>query len=205
MAGHAADAIAQGHADVVVLVYGSTTRADLKKGLRTANLSYGARGPIQFEVPYGHSLIAKYAMSARAPHARVRHDDRATRRGRGLGPVQRAVQSRRLLPRPAHDRRRAFVEDDRRPVHQAAVLHPIGRRLRSDPRRRGPRARHAEEAGVDPRPRSTRVPHHHERVARLHRVAGRDLGPDRVRARPESHPTRSTSAPSTTRSPTWRW
>jgi acetyl-CoA acetyltransferase len=65
MAGHAADAIAQGHADVIVLVYGSTTRADLKKGLRTANLSYGARGPIQFEVPYGHSLIAKYAMSAR--------------------------------------------------------------------------------------------------------------------------------------------
>lgn len=65
MAAHATDAIAQGHADVVVLVYGSTTRADLKKGLRTANLSYGARGPIQFEVPYGHSLIAKYAMSAR--------------------------------------------------------------------------------------------------------------------------------------------
>src|SRR5262245_60080686 len=63
MACHAADAIALGHADVVVLVYGSTTRADLKKGIRRANLSYGNRGPMQFEAPYGHSLIAKYAMS----------------------------------------------------------------------------------------------------------------------------------------------
>jgi acetyl-CoA acetyltransferase len=65
MAAHAADAIAQGHADVVALVYGSTTRADLKRRMRTANLSFGARGPVQFEVPYGHTLIAKYAMSAR--------------------------------------------------------------------------------------------------------------------------------------------
>jgi len=64
MAAHAVDAIAAGHADVVVLTYASTARADLKKGLRTANLSFGARGPVQYEVPYGHTLIAKYAMSA---------------------------------------------------------------------------------------------------------------------------------------------
>ncbi len=63
MAAHAVDAIAQGHADVIVLSYGSTTRADLKKGRRTANLSFGARGPLQYEVPYGHTLIAKYGMS----------------------------------------------------------------------------------------------------------------------------------------------
>ncbi len=65
MACHAVDAIAMGHADVVVLVYGSTTRADLKRGQRRANLSYGMNGPVQFEVPYGHTLIAKYAMSTR--------------------------------------------------------------------------------------------------------------------------------------------
>jgi acetyl-CoA acetyltransferase len=63
MAAHAVDAIAMGRADVVVLSYGSTTRADLKKGRRTANLSFGARGPVQYEVPYGHTLIAKYGMS----------------------------------------------------------------------------------------------------------------------------------------------
>ncbi|MEU9876503.1 thiolase C-terminal domain-containing protein [Streptomyces phaeochromogenes] len=65
MAAHAADAIAAGHANTVLLVYGSTARADIKAGRRTGNLSFGARGPLQFEVPYGHTLIAKYAMAAR--------------------------------------------------------------------------------------------------------------------------------------------
>ncbi|GAA1900196.1 thiolase C-terminal domain-containing protein [Streptantibioticus ferralitis] len=65
MATHASDAIAAGHANAVLLVYGSTARADLKARRRTANLSFGARGPLQFEVPYGHTLIAKYAMAAR--------------------------------------------------------------------------------------------------------------------------------------------
>ncbi|MYW68063.1 acetyl-CoA acetyltransferase [Streptomyces sp. SID8379] len=65
MAAHAADAIAAGHARAVLLVYGSTARADIKAGRRTSNLSFGARGPLQFEVPYGHTLVAKYAMAAR--------------------------------------------------------------------------------------------------------------------------------------------
>ncbi|MFE1934808.1 acetyl-CoA acetyltransferase [Streptomyces sp. NPDC059474] len=65
MAAHAADAIAAGHARAVLLVYGSTARADIRAGRRTANLSFGARGPLQFEVPYGHTLVAKYAMAAR--------------------------------------------------------------------------------------------------------------------------------------------
>jgi acetyl-CoA acetyltransferase len=65
MASHAADAITAGHADVVLLTYGSTARADLKKGLRGASINWGARGPLQWEVPYGHTLISKYAMAAR--------------------------------------------------------------------------------------------------------------------------------------------
>ncbi|MFF3323033.1 acetyl-CoA acetyltransferase [Streptomyces sp. NPDC002889] len=65
MAAHAADAIAAGHANAVLLVYGSTARADIRAGRRTANLSFGARGPLQFEAPYGHTLVAKYAMAAR--------------------------------------------------------------------------------------------------------------------------------------------
>jgi acetyl-CoA acetyltransferase len=65
MAAHAADAIAAGHADVILLAYGSTARADLKQGLRTANLDWGGRGPMQWEAPYGHTLISKYAMAAR--------------------------------------------------------------------------------------------------------------------------------------------
>ena len=65
MAAHAADAISAGHANVVLLAYGSTARADLRKGLRTANLDWGSRGPLQWEAPYGHTLISKYAMAAR--------------------------------------------------------------------------------------------------------------------------------------------
>ncbi|MCX4591254.1 acetyl-CoA acetyltransferase [Streptomyces sp. NBC_01549] len=65
MAAHATDAIAAGHAEAVLLVYGSTARADIKAGRRTGDLSFGALGPLQFEVPYGHTLIAKYAMAAR--------------------------------------------------------------------------------------------------------------------------------------------
>ena len=62
---HAVAAIAQGQIDTVLLSYGSTSRADLKRKSRTANLFFGNRGPIQFDAPFGHTLIAKHAMSAR--------------------------------------------------------------------------------------------------------------------------------------------
>ena len=65
MAEHAMAAIAEGLAEVVVLSYGSTTRADLKRRLRGANLAFSSRGPSQFDAPWGHTLIAKYAMVAR--------------------------------------------------------------------------------------------------------------------------------------------
>jgi acetyl-CoA acetyltransferase len=65
MARHAALAIANGLADVVVLTYASTSRAQLKRGDRTASISLGNRDISQFDSPYGHTLIAKYAMSAR--------------------------------------------------------------------------------------------------------------------------------------------
>ena len=41
---HATAAIQAGHAETVLLVYGSTTRSDLKAGRRLANLSFGGRG-----------------------------------------------------------------------------------------------------------------------------------------------------------------
>jgi acetyl-CoA acetyltransferase len=65
LAEHAMAAVAQGLVEVVVITYGSTQRADLKKKLRLANRVFGNRGPGQFDVPYGHTLIAKYAMVAR--------------------------------------------------------------------------------------------------------------------------------------------
>jgi acetyl-CoA acetyltransferase len=65
MAAHATDAIAEGRADVVLVTYGSTAKSDLARGLRSANLDWGSRGPQQWEAPYGHTLISKYAMAAR--------------------------------------------------------------------------------------------------------------------------------------------
>jgi acetyl-CoA acetyltransferase len=65
MVEHATAAIAERHAEVVVLAYASTARADLKRRERRANLSFGSRGPVQFDTPFGHTLIAKYAMAAR--------------------------------------------------------------------------------------------------------------------------------------------
>jgi acetyl-CoA acetyltransferase len=65
MAAHAADAIAQGRADVILLSYGSTARSDLRNKLRTGSLDWGSRGPMQWETPYGHTLVSKYAMAAR--------------------------------------------------------------------------------------------------------------------------------------------
>jgi acetyl-CoA acetyltransferase len=65
MAAHAVDAISAGHADVILLTYGSTARSDLRAGLRTANLDWGSRGPQQWEAPHGITLISKYAMAAR--------------------------------------------------------------------------------------------------------------------------------------------
>lgn len=64
MARHATAAIAAGFVDVVVLSYASTTRADLKRQVRTSNLSFGMRGNLQYDAPYGHTLVSKYAMVA---------------------------------------------------------------------------------------------------------------------------------------------
>lgn len=65
MVEHATAAIQAGHVETVVLAYGSTTRADLKRRRRSANIAFAARGPYQFDVPFGHSLISKYAMATR--------------------------------------------------------------------------------------------------------------------------------------------
>ena len=67
------------------------------------------------------------------PHVRVRHDDRAARRDRRIRQVQRRPQPTRLLPGPDHHRGRPVVADDRRPFHEAPLLHPFRRRRRDRP------------------------------------------------------------------------
>ena len=135
MAAHAADAIAAGRADVVLLTYGSTARSDLRIGLRTANLDWGSRGPQQWEAPYGITLISKYAMAAR----RHMHQYGTTleqlaevavsaRYNAGHNPDAQAHG-------PDHHRRCSGQQNDCRSLHGTAVLPPLGWRSGSRTRR----------------------------------------------------------------------
>jgi len=116
MAAHAVDAIARGHAEVVLLAYGSTARTDLKTGRRSANVSFGAGGPAQYETPAGASLVSKYAMAAR----RHMHDFGTT-----LDQLARvAVEARKFAAlNPAAERRDPITLAD---IHNArAVADPL--------------------------------------------------------------------------------
>ena len=139
MVDHAAAAIAQGLVDVVVLVYGSTARADLKRRRRSANLSFGSRGPSQFDSPFGHTLIAKYAMVAR------RHMHEFGTTIEQLAEIAVSARYNASLNPDAYYREPITIDDvpvggdDGRPVHEAALLHPFRRRRCGGAGRRGPR------------------------------------------------------------------
>lgn len=61
---HAVGAIEAGLCDVALLNYASTSRSDLKRKVRSANVAIDARGPAQFESAYGHTVIGRHAMAA---------------------------------------------------------------------------------------------------------------------------------------------
>ena len=48
-----------------LLVYAATPKSDVARGYRSADAALGPRGPNQYEVPFGPTLISKYAMVAR--------------------------------------------------------------------------------------------------------------------------------------------
>ena len=61
---HAVGAIEAGLCDVALLAYATTSRSDLKRKIRSANVAIEARGPAQFESAYGHTVIGRHAMAA---------------------------------------------------------------------------------------------------------------------------------------------
>lgn len=65
MASHAAAAIAAGEIEIALLTYGSTARSDVKRRSRASAAAMSTGGALQYETPYGATLIAKYAMAAR--------------------------------------------------------------------------------------------------------------------------------------------
>ena len=148
MVAHAADAIAAGHADVVLVTYGSTAKSDLRQGLRTANLDWGSRGALQWEVPYGHTLIGKYAMAAR----RHMHEYGTTIEQLAEVAVSARANAKdnpqAAYREPDHRRRRAVRPDDRRSLHQTALLHSLRRCGGGGASRRGSPPGHTWQAGL---------------------------------------------------------
>jgi acetyl-CoA acetyltransferase len=71
---HAVGALSAGLCSVALLVYGSTSRSEARR--RVHDGASGARGPAQFEAPYGLTLIGTYALVAR----RHMHEFGTTRR-----------------------------------------------------------------------------------------------------------------------------
>src|SRR5205807_9719002 len=61
---NAAAALQVGQIEVALLVYGSTAKSDLKRGVRFGDMPPAGRGPGQFENVHGPTLISKYALAA---------------------------------------------------------------------------------------------------------------------------------------------
>ena len=171
MVEHATAAILAGHVEVVVLVYGSTTRADLKARRRGSNLSFGGRGPVQFDAPFGHALIAKYAMAAR------RHMHEFGTTIEQLAEIAVSTRYNASHNPEAYYRDPITIDDvqsSRMIADPLTKLHCCIRSdgggaivLTSEERARDLR----EEAGVGARHRRGDVAHDDERVGRLHGVA----------------------------------
>lgn len=62
---HAMGALRDGRCNVALLAYGSTARSDLKRGTRAANIAFRPSGLMQYETPYGLTIIGRYALAAR--------------------------------------------------------------------------------------------------------------------------------------------
>jgi acetyl-CoA acetyltransferase len=62
---HAVAALEAGLCEVALLVYGNTARSDVRRGLHGPEGTHSARGPAQFEAPFGLTLAGRYALVAR--------------------------------------------------------------------------------------------------------------------------------------------
>ncbi|MCT7659005.1 acetyl-CoA acetyltransferase [Mycobacterium deserti] len=105
MARHAASAITAGEMDVALLTYGSTARSDVKRRVRASAAAMSTGGAMQYEAPYGATLIAKYAMAAR------RHMIEYGTTEEQLAEVAVAAHEWAVMNEDAFDRERITVDD----------------------------------------------------------------------------------------------
>lgn len=114
---HALAAIANGQCETALLVYGATPRSDMKNRLRGGEVALAARGPAQYEVPFGPTVASRYGLAA------TRHMHDYGTRPEHLAEI--AVAARRNAMRNP----RAFMQ---KPISIADVLEsrPIASPLR---------------------------------------------------------------------------
>ena len=201
MVEHAAAAIQAGHAEVVVLVYGSTTRADLKARRRT-------RQPrVRRAAARSSSTCRSATRSSRSTRWRRAGTCTSSARRSSSSPRSRCrrATTRRSTPRPTTATRsrsttcRAsrMIADPLTKLHccirsdgGGAVVLTTEERARDLP---------SSRSGCSARARR-RQPHDDERVGGLHRVPRGPLAASSRSSGPASRRTTSTSARSTTRS-----
>ena len=136
----AALALHAGLIDVALIAYGAVPRS--------SRSFVAPPGASVYETPYRVTLAASYALATPAPHARIRDDRRAARRGRGVGAAMGDAQSAGHHARPADDRRLPRLAHGRDAAAGLGLLpgHRWRRRDRDGPRR--PCARSLRAAGL---------------------------------------------------------
>ena len=153
LASHAAEAIAAGKCDVALVTLAGRPRSE---GMATGTAPR-PRDPNQPEGGLGGALRHHHGERLRhgrdAPHARVRHHERAARLGQGRRLASRAIQSARHAARGSDRRGRGELADDRFPAASARLLRDQRRRRRDRHRSAGDRQKAQAAAGQDHRRR----------------------------------------------------
>ena len=129
--GHAAEAIAAGKCKVALITLAGRPRAEgMATGTAPRAPRSAARPNAPFEIPLrpGHREHVRDVRDA--PHARVRHHQRAARLDQGRRLAPRAAQPARDAARRRDGRGRGQLADDRRPAAPARLLRHQRRRRR---------------------------------------------------------------------------
>ena len=144
---HAAEAIAAGKCNVALITLAGRPRAE---GMATGTVPRAAAArragrAVRVAVRADRRQHLRHVRDA--PHARVRHHQRAARLDQGRGLAPRAAQPARDAARRGHRRGGGQLADDRRSAAPARLLRHHRRRRRADRRRPGDRAEPEAAAG----------------------------------------------------------
>ena len=139
LAGHAAEAIALGKCNVALITLAGRPRSEGQATGTTPRLRDPNQPEAAWEFPYGHDHGQRLRHVRDAPHASIRHHQRAARLDQGRRLASRAAQSERHAARGGHRRGRGQLAGDRRSAAPARLLRDQRRRRRARHRAAGDR------------------------------------------------------------------